>query len=199
LAYDRKQAGHKVAQANRPDYRLEVGRAEVPVGKPRGFAILDPARAATLRAWTATLIPAAHGRPDAGALGAAEYIDATVLKVPSLRPALLHALESVERIAMNKVQKTFADCAEDIREQLLREFQVEGDADAFSMVSDFTYEAYYGHPEVLAALESATGWRGLGPVTGGPMSPFDAKLLDRVKSLPPHWRVVSPEKGAGDE
>jgi hypothetical protein len=194
VAYDRKQGGHQVAQANRPDYRLEVGRAEVPVGEPRDFAVLDPARAATLRAWTSTLIPAAHGRPDAGALGAAEYIDATVLKVPSLRPALLHALESLERIAMTKAKQPFNTCSVDVREQLLREFQVTGDADAFSMVSDFTYEAYYGHPDVLATLESVTGWRGLGPMKGGPMAPFDAKLLDRVKALPPQWRPASDEK-----
>jgi gluconate 2-dehydrogenase subunit 3-like protein len=196
LAYDRKQ-GHQVAQANRPDYRLEVGRAEVPVGEPREFAVLDPARAATLKAWSSTLIPAAHGRPDAGALGAAEYIDATVLKVPSLRPALIHAIDTVERIAMNKAHKSFAECDAGVREQLLREFQVEGDADAFSMVSDFAYEAYYGHPEVLGSLESTTGWHGLGPVTGGPMEPFDAKLLSRVKALPPRWRQVPPEKDAG--
>jgi hypothetical protein len=197
LAYDRKQGGHQVAQANRPDYRLEVGRAEVPVGEPRGFAVLDPVRAATLRAWTATLIPAAHGRPDAGELGAAEYIDATVMMVPSLRPALLHALEHVERIAMSNAQKPFADCADEVREHVLRQFQVEDDADAFNMVSDFTYEAYYGHPHVLGALESATGWHGLGPVTGGPMAPFDTKLLHRVKSLPPRWRQAPPDKGAG--
>jgi hypothetical protein len=197
VAYDRKQGGHQVAQANRPDYRLEVGRAEVSVGEPRGFAVLDPARAATLRAWTATLIPATDGRPDAGAVGAAEYIDGTVLQVPSLRPALLHALEILEGIAMKRAGQPFDSCTDDVREQLLREFQVEGDADAFSMVSDFTYEAYYGHPDVLAALESATGWRGLGPMKGGPMAPFDAKLLNRVKTLPPRWRQVPAEKEVG--
>src|SRR2546423_12838820 len=128
MAYDRKQeGGHKVAQANRPDYRVEVGRAEVPVGEPRGFAILDPARAATLRAWVATLIPAGDGRPDAGAVGAAEYIDATVSKVPSLRPALLTALDMVERIAQTKAHKAFAECGADECERLLREFQRDGD------------------------------------------------------------------------
>jgi gluconate 2-dehydrogenase subunit 3-like protein len=197
VAYDRKQGGHQVAQANRPDYRLEVGRAEVPVGEPRDFAVLDPARAATLKAWTSTLIPAAHGLPDAGALGAAEYIDATVLKVPSLRPALIHALDHLESIAMSKARQPFDSCSPEVREQLLREFQVEGDADTFSMVSDFTYEAYYGHPEVLAALESATGWRGLGPMKGAPMAPFDEKLLHRVKTLPPRWRQVPAETEAG--
>src|ERR1700694_1945677 len=98
MAYDRKQGVHKIAQDNRPDYRLEVGRAEVPVGEPRGVPVPDPARAATLRAWTATVIPAGPGRPDAGSVGAAEYIDATVTKVPSLRPALLQALERIEVI-----------------------------------------------------------------------------------------------------
>ena len=61
MAYDRKQGGHEVAQSSRPDYRLEVGRAEVPVGAPRGFVVLDTARAATLKAWTSALIPAAGG------------------------------------------------------------------------------------------------------------------------------------------
>ena len=196
MAYDRKQGGHQVAQANRPDYRLEVGLAEVPVGEPRGFAVLDPPRAATLRAWTATLIPAGSGRPDAGAVGAAEYIDATVSKVPSLRPALLNALDMVDRIAQSKAHRPFADCTAEERERLLREFQPEDDVDAFQMVSDFTYEAYYGHPDVLAALEPATGWKGLGPMKGGPMAPFDEKLLARVRALPPRWRAAPSEKEA---
>jgi hypothetical protein len=193
MAYDRKQGGHEVAQANRPDYRLEVGRAEVPVGEPRGFAVLDVARAATLRAWTATLIPAGRGRPDAGSIGAAEYIDATVLKVPALRPALLHALDTLERIARSKANRSFSECDVDQRERLLRDFQVEDDTDAFNMVSDFTYEAYYGHPQVLAALEKATGWRGMNPMTGSQMAPFDEEQLARVRSMPPRWRSVPAE------
>ena len=58
MAYDRKQGQHQVAQSSRADYRIEVGRAEVPVGAARSFVILDAPRAATLKAWTATLIPA---------------------------------------------------------------------------------------------------------------------------------------------
>jgi hypothetical protein len=190
MAYDRKQGGHKVAQANRPDYRLEVGLAEVAVGAPRTFAVLDPARAATLRAWTATVIPAGPGRPDAGSVGAAEYIDATVALVPSLRPALLHALERIDAIAQSKAQKVFAECDSDERERLLREFQVDDDADAFQMISDFTYEAYYGHPEVIAALGPATGWHATSPLSGTPLPPFDEKKLARVKSLPRRFREV---------
>ena len=194
MAYDRKQEGHQVAQANRPDYRLEVGRAEVAVGVPRSFAVIDPQRATTLRAWTATLIPDAKGMPDAGEVGAAEYIDATVLQVPSLRPALLHALDRVEAIAQSKAHRSFAQCTAEERERLLREFQVEDSSDAFNMVSDFTYEAYYGHPRVLAALESKTGWRGSAPLTGSSMAPFDPDQLARVRSLPPRYRIATPDK-----
>src|SRR5579864_1083029 len=149
MAYDRKQGQHQVAQSSRPDYRLEVGRAEVLVGERRDFVVLDPARAATLRAWTSTLIPAADPRPDAGSVGAAEYIDATVHKVPSIRPALLHGIDEVERIARSRTGRAFTDCTAGEREGVLQQFQA-ADADAFSMVNDFTYEAYYGHPKVLA-------------------------------------------------
>ena len=189
MAYDRKQDRHQVAQSSRPDYRLEVGRAEVPVGAPRGFAILDPARAATLRAWTATVIPAAGRRPDAGSVGAAEYIDATVHLVPSLRPALLHSIDEVERLARSATGRAFNECADEERESVLRQLQAL-DGDAFSMVNDFTYEAYYGNPSVLAAIEAETGWHGSGPLTGSNMPAFDPSQLDRVRKLPPRYRTV---------
>ena len=194
MAYDRKQGRHEVAQSSRPDYRLEVGRAEVSVGAERSFVILDPARAATLKAWTATLIPAAGRRPDAGDVGAAEYIDATVHLVPAIRPALLHGIDQVERLAHSAAGRPFTECGREERESVLRQLQAL-DADAFSMVSDFTYEAYYGNPNVLAAIEAETGWRGSGPMSGSAMAPFDASQLARVRQLPPRYRAVgeSPE------
>lgn len=188
LAYDRKQGGHSVAQANRPDYRLEVGRAEVPVGQSRGFRVLDPARAATLTAWVATLIPARSARPAAAGVGAAEYVDATVFLVPSLRPALLQAIDHLERAAQAELHKPFDESSAQERERLLREFEAIDTSDAFNMVRDFAYEAYYGHPLVLAALEKETGWNSSSPTQGSEMTPFDASRLDRVRKLPARWR-----------
>jgi hypothetical protein len=188
LAYDRKQGGHQVAQANRPDYRLEVGRAEVPVGETRDFSVLDPRRATTLKAWVAALIPVAGSRPDAADVGAAEYIDATILTVPALRPALLQALDRLEALASAKARKPFDECAADEKERLLRELETDDTTDAFNMVRDFTYEAYYGHPRVLAALEADTRWSSTSPTQGSRMAPFDASRLERVRSLPPRWR-----------
>src|ERR1700730_12669720 len=147
MAYDRKQGQHQVAQSSRADYRVEVGGAEVPVGAPRSFVVLDPSRAATLTAWTATLIPPGGRRPDAGSVGAAEYIDATVHLVPAIRPALLHGIDEVERLAISKTGHAFTEGSAEEREDVLRQYQAADDSDAFSMVSDFTYEAYYGHPD----------------------------------------------------
>lgn len=195
MAYDRKQGQHQVAQSSRRDYRLEVGRAEVPVGEPRGFVVLDPGRAATLRAWTATLIPAAGRRPDAGSVGAAEYIDATVHLVPSIRPALFHGIDEVERLARSKAGRAFTECSTEEREEALRRLQAADDSDAFNMVNDFTYEAYYGNPNVLAAIEAENGWHGTGPMTGSAMTAFDTSELTRVLALPPRYREVPP----GDE
>ena len=181
MAYDRKQGGHSVAQANRPDYRLEIGRAEVSVGEPRAFSVLEPRRAAILKAWVATLIPARGARPDAADVGAAEYVDATVFLVPALRPALIQAIDHLERSA-------FSECSADDRERLLREFEAIDASDAFNMVRDFTYEAYYGHPRVLAALEKETGWSSTSPTGGSAMKAFDASRLERVRKLPQRWR-----------
>lgn len=187
MAYDRKQGKHEVAQSSRPDYRLEVGRAEVPVGKPRGFTVLDPARAKTLTAWTSTLIPSAGTRPDAGSVGAAEYIDATVHLVPSLRPALIAAIDRVEEMALERSGRSFAECSQDEREQILREFSAADDSDAFGMINDFVYEAYYGNLKVLTAIEKDTGWRSNVPMTGTVMKEFDETRLNRVRSMPAHF------------
>ena len=110
--------------------------------------------------------------------------------VPSLRPALLHALEAIDVIAQRKAHKPFADCSADERERLLKEFQVDDDADAFPMIGDFTYEAYYGHPDVIAALGPATGWHATSPLSGTPLAPFDAARLARVKSMARRYRQV---------
>jgi len=195
MAYDRKQGEHHVAQSSRPDYRVAVGRAEVPVGAPRTFAVLEPARAATLKAWTSTLIPAQGKRPDAGSVGAAEYIDATVLAVPSIRAQLLRGIDEVEALARAATGDAFIDCASEVRENILRQFQAADASDAFDMVSDFTYEAYYGHREVLAAIEAENGWQGEAPLSGSVMMPFDPSRLARVRLKPPHYRVVPAAKG----
>jgi hypothetical protein len=89
---------------------------------------------------------------------------------------------------VTRAQRTFIQCSADERERLLREFEANDATDAFNMVRDFTYEAYYSHPRVLAALEKDTGWSSSSPTRGSAMRPFDSSSLERVRSLPPRWR-----------
>src|SRR5712691_8883388 len=106
----------------------------------------------------------------------------------SLRPALLQAIDRIERSATDQLHKAFGECSAEDRERLLREFEAIDASDAFNMVRDFTYEAYYGHPRVLAALEKETGWSSASPTRGSAMRSFDASRLERVRKMPARWR-----------
>jgi hypothetical protein len=191
MAYDRRSNGYEVASVGRPDYRLEVGHALVPVGQPRGFAVLDPQRAEILSAWVATLVPARGSRPSAREIGAAEYVDATVLQAPRLRAALLEGIDALGRLSEAHYRVPFPRVGPAQRDQLLRELEA-SEPDAFGMVLAFCYEAYYAHPRILRLLEAETGWRGMTPVFGSQMEPLDEARLDSVRRRPARYRPTPP-------
>jgi hypothetical protein len=190
MAYDWRKEEYEVTRPGRTriDYRQEIGRAHVPIGVERGFAVVDPDRAEVLRAWVSTLIPARGERPAAGDIGAPEYIDATVFLTPRLRGVLLDGIDTVEQLAQKLVGRRFAEMTPPERAEVLRAFEANDPLDAFPMVRDLTYEAYYAHPRVLDVLERETGWRYEVAISGGDLEPFDEGLLDRMRTVPPRWR-----------
>jgi hypothetical protein len=193
MAYDRRQSDVVVpahAAARYLDYRLHVGRSEVPVGVHRTFSVLDPGRAATLRSWVECLIPAHGGRPSAAEVGAAEYVDATVATAPALRETLLRVIDRLRELAGDQTGAGFAAAGREDRTRAVRALELQDRSGGFDMVRDFTYEAYYAHPLVLAALQRELGWDGVAPTTGSAMPGFDGSLLERVKTLPPRYREV---------
>jgi hypothetical protein len=189
MAYDRRRGDESVPDLHigRVDYATEIGRVYVPVGEPRGFAVLDPARAGTLRAWTSTLIPAGDQLPAAGDVGAAEYIDATVFGAGRLRGRLREGLRQLDDIAGGRAGCSFVDCDAATRASVLRELEASDASGVFGMVRDLTYEAYYAHPRVVALLGAATGWRSDVAVTGSELPDFDERLLTRMQR-PPRYR-----------
>ena len=136
------------------------------------------------------LIPARGERPAAGEVGAAEYVDATVFLTPRLRGVLLDGIDTVERLAQKRSGRRFAEADPTEQTEVLRIFEANDPLDAFPMVRDLTYEAYYAHPRVLDVLERETGWRYDVAFSGGELEPFDEDLLARMKALPPRWRKV---------
>jgi hypothetical protein len=192
MAYDWRKEEYEVTRPGRSriDYRQEIGRAHIPIGIEREFAVLDPDRAEALRAWVSTLIPARGERPAAGEVGAAEYVDATVFLTPRLRGVLLDGIDTVEQLAQKLVGRRFAEADPTEQVDVLRAFEANDPLDAFPMVRDLTYEAYYANPRVLDVLERETGWRYEVAFSGGELEPFDEDLLARMKALPPRWRKV---------
>jgi hypothetical protein len=192
MAYDSRKEEYEVTRPGRTriDYRQEIGRAHVPISIERGFAVLDVERAESLRAWVSALIPARGERPAAGEVGAAEYVDATVFLTPRLRGVLLDGIDTVEQLAQKQVGRRFAEADPTEQEEVLRAFEANDPLDAFPMVRDLTYEAYYAHPRVLDVLERETGWRYEVAFSGGELEPFDEDLLALMKALPPRWRKV---------
>jgi gluconate 2-dehydrogenase subunit 3-like protein len=190
MAYDRRQGDYSVPDPGMGpiDHATEIGRVYVPVGEARGFAALDPARAAALSAWTSELIPAAGPMPAAGDVGAAEYIDATVLAAGRLRGLLRRGLRQLDEIAGGRAGRPFAECDAETRASILREFEAADTSGLFGLVRDLTYEAYYAHPRILDLLASATGWRSGVAATGSALPDFDEGLLARVRRAPRYRR-----------
>jgi len=190
MAYDWRKEEYEVTRPGRTriDYRQEIGRAHVPIGVEREFAVLDPDRAEALRAWVSALIPARGERPAAADVGAAEYVDATVFLTPRLRGVLLDGIDSVDRLAEKMMGRRFAEATPSQQTEVLRVFEKDDPLDAFPMVRDLTYEAYYAHPRVLDVLERETGWRYEVAIAGSEMEPFDEGLLERMRNVPPRWR-----------
>jgi hypothetical protein len=190
MAYDWRKEEYEVTRPGRTriDYRQEIGRSHIPIGIEHGFVVLDVARAEALRAWVSALIPARGERPAAGEVCAAEYIDATVFLTPRLRGVLLDGIDTVEQLAQKLVGRRFAEADPSERTEVLRAFEAKDPLDAFPMVRDLTYEAYYAHPRVLDVLERETGWRYEVAFSGGELEPFDEGMLARMRSVPARWR-----------
>jgi hypothetical protein len=184
MAFDHRSAAATV------DFQQHLGHAYVAPEDLDGARVLDPARSEALAAWTASIIPGDEHWPSAREAHAAAYIDATVSRAPATRPLLLNALSNLERAAQAAHGKPFAACDDDERETLLTEFSEVDATGAFEMVLELTFEAYYRDPHVCEVMERRTGFRSELPHTGSPMEPFDETRLERVKSLPAHYRQV---------
>jgi hypothetical protein len=121
-------------------------------------------------------------------VGAAEYIDATVLGAGRLRGRLHEGLRQLDEIAVGRAGRPFAECDVETRASVLRELEAADTSGVFGMVRDLTYEAYYAHPRVLDLLASSTGWRSDLTALGSALPDFDERLLARVRRAPRYRR-----------
>lgn len=146
--------------------------------QPSALRCLTPAEAATLEAWTETLIPADQ---DAGAKDASVvlFIDRQLTrKYKKLQPDYRRALVAIDRAAQRLRGKPFTELNEDDRTTLLmnldagkaeKELFPDGGKAAFEMVLAHTLQGFYGSPRHGGNKDYAS-WRMVGvppmPVRG---------------------------------
>jgi hypothetical protein len=186
MAFDHRQGALESQPA--ADFRRHLGHAYVEPETVGAFAILDDARRATLEAWTDRVVPGDEHWPSASAAAAAAYVDAVVARAPLVRPLLLRAIDALERATEAAHGRGFAACAPDEQDALLTALAEADASGAFDLVVELTFEAYYRDPQVCAVMRERTGFDAALPHLGSPMEPFDERLLDRVRALPPRYR-----------
>ena len=142
------------------------------------FAILTAEQGSLLTAVLNRLIPADGALPGAGDVGVARYIDGLLADTPHLRQPIIRLLgQLVIQGATSTSAGTNLDAYLQRSEQEM--------AEPFESLVHATYEGYYGHPEVQAALRHAY------PSEEGHQPEFlNAELFDEVRQRGPIYRQV---------
>jgi len=186
MAFDHRDG----APAANP-YAPLMGRTFVDLDETGVLTVLDATRAATLTAWVARLIPGNDHWPSAGELDTVGYIDAIVRKAPTLRPVLLRGIDAADAAARSAHDSPFRDLAVDQQVAVLKQLESTGAPEAFSMVFELTYEAYYRDPGVQQVVKERTGFDVRNTVVGKPMKPFPVDRLRAISTRPDHFRSVN--------
>jgi hypothetical protein len=193
MAFDNTRPPGEATLGQTPEaaYSLEFGKTYVAPEEERPAVSLNSSQARVLAAWANRLIPAAGDWPGAGAVGAGVYVDNAASRAPLQRAMLLRAVELVEREALGRHGTGFAESTDAERDAILADLEKsEEDWVLFDLLLELIFEGYYRAAPVLAVVEARTGFRVMAPVEGVEIEPFDERLLDRVKGLPPMRREV---------
>lgn len=186
MAFDHRDG----APAANP-YAPLMGRTFVDLDETGSLTVLDEARAATLSAWVARLIPGNADWPSAAELDTVAYIDAIVRKAPTLRPVLLRGIDAADAAARSAHGSPFRELESAQQVAVLTELETTGAPEAFSMIFELTYEAYYRAPSVQQIVKERTGFDVRNTVVGKPMKPFPVERLSTISTRPDHFRSVN--------
>ena len=141
---------------------------------------VDPAWLDWLPAVLDTLLPANRHLPPAGGMGLAAAVLVDARWAPEFPEAL--------RWLGDGLPAGFGAAAEAVRVEALRTLEA-ADPRRFAAVVNLAYNAYYVHPDVLALIESESGFTARPPQPlGYELDPFDPAVLATVSRRAPFWR-----------
>jgi hypothetical protein len=142
--------------------------------------VVDPAWLRWLPAVLDTLLPANKHLPAAGAMGLADAVLVDARWSPDFTQAL--------RWLGDELPAGFGEAGEAARVEALRALETARPR-RFATIVNLAYNAYYVHPDVLALIQSESGFTARPPQPlGYELEPFDPAVLATVSRRAPFWR-----------
>jgi hypothetical protein len=189
VAFDQREGG----AAHNP-YADVMGRSFVEIAETGPITVLDDRRCEILSAWVARVIPGDRvDWPSAAELDTVAYIDAVIAKAPTLRPVVLGGIDAVDRAARADHDRQFTDLPAPAQVAVLQLAESSLSTEAFSVILELTYEAYYRAPRVQQIVKDRTGFDVANTVGGKPMKQFPVERLRTVSSRSDRYREVPHE------
>lgn len=186
MAFDTRSDG----PANNP-YAPLMGRTFVSIDETGDITVLDSARIETLSAWVARLIPGNEHWPSAGDLDTVAYIDAVLRLAPELRPVILSGIDAADASARGVWGTHFVSLPAAEQTTILRELESASAREAFGVVLELTYEAYYRAEIVQSIVKDRTGFDINRTVQGAPLERFPTERLTAMGLRPTRYREAS--------
>lgn len=126
------------------------------------------------------IIPATDGMPAASEMGGVAYLERIAAGDADVANEIRAALAALQRTS----EQLFDQLDHDARVTALRSFEAR-DPTQFAHLRDYIYESYYTQPSVWKLI----GYEFYPTDHAGPhMEPFDASILDQVRTRPKLYR-----------
>ncbi len=129
------------------------------------------------------LIPNADDMPAASEVGGVEYILNILKENPDLVSSFQYVLSQLDNHSVDSKNDDFEELNKKARIGVLNQYEND-QPELFNVLKDFVYESYYINEKVWELI----GYEPYPTLSTGPeMEPFDEKLLERVKQMPPFY------------
>ena len=154
--------------------------------QPARAAVFTADERAALAVAMDEIIPATDGMPAASEVGGVDYLERVVPSVEGLLDQFRKGLAALDAQSRKSFGQPFVKLQRDGRVDVL--CALERESDFFRTLRDFSYEAYYTHPEVWKRI----GYESHLTADAGPhMKPFDESALAQVRKRGKLYREVS--------
>ncbi len=165
---------------------LTLPLACVETKKTEGDSSINYSQQETLKNAMDEIIPANEKMPSASEIEGVNYILKILAELPDLSPLFISIINKIEAQSLELLNSSFSNLTKGKRIHILTNIE-QTEPELFKVLKDFTYESYYTSEKVYELIKYEPHPTGtLGPK----MKPFDEKLLDRVKNIPPMYTKI---------